>query len=113
MKTTKLPLPIVVNVSGGKRLGVDYDIYIGRYNPFRNLPKSVFANPYVIGRDGTRTEVLQKYENYIRRELVRRPDLIQALRELKGKRLGCWCAPQKCHGDVLIKLLKELEELPS
>ena len=26
---------------------------------------------------------------------------------VKGKRLGCWCKPNKCHGDIIIKLLNE------
>ena len=26
------------------------------------------------------------------------------LHELEGKTLGCWCKPEKCHGDILIKL---------
>lgn len=28
-----------------------------------------------------------------------------ALPELKG-RLGCWCKPEACHGDVLVELLE-------
>jgi hypothetical protein len=51
----------------------------------------------------TLEEVLIEYEKYIRS----RPDLIAALPELRGKRLGCWCAPEPCHGDVLIRLLDE------
>ncbi len=43
------------------------------------------------------------YEVHIRR----RPDLIAALTELAGKRLGCYCKPLPCHGDVLLKLLAE------
>jgi len=27
-----------------------------------------------------------------------------ALPELRGKVLGCWCAPKACHGDVLVSL---------
>ena len=50
---------------------------------------SPFANPFKIGEDGTRDEVLKKYEAYIRA----RPDLLELLPTLKGKVLGCWCAP--------------------
>jgi hypothetical protein len=74
-----------------------YDVYVGR--------PSKWGNPFEIGKDGTRDEVIQKYENWIRTQ----PELMAALPELKGKVLGCWCKPQKCHGDVLIKLLEELE----
>ena len=73
----------------------EFDVYIGR--------GSKWGNPYIIGRDGTREEVIDKYRTYI---VMRRKDLINELEELKGKRLGCWCAPKPCHGDVLITLIK-------
>lgn len=61
---------------------------------------TALGNPYVIGRDGTREEVLAKYEAYLRR----RPDLMARVRELRGKDLLCWCAPKACHGDIIIRL---------
>ncbi len=72
----------------------DYDVYIGR--------GSKWGNPYKIGKDGTREEVIQKYEEYIRNS-----SLIDQIEELDGLTLGCYCKPLPCHGDVLIKLLKE------
>ncbi len=71
-----------------------YDVYIGRGNG------SIWGNPYQIGKDGTREEVIQKYMDY----LLTRPDLISRISELKGKVLGCWCSPLACHGDVLAHL---------
>ena len=65
---------------------------------------SKWGNPFQIGRDGDREQVIRKYEVHIRR----RPDLLAALPELAGKRLGCHCKPKACHGDVLVKLLREL-----
>ncbi len=82
-----------VNDPGG------FDVYIGRAVARRGLPESKWHNPFVVGRDGTRDEVIVLYEEY----LLTRPDLLAALSELKGQRLGCWCAPQACHGDVLAK----------
>lgn len=70
-------------------------VFIGR--------PSIWGNPYVIGYDGTRTEVIEKYEAYMRS----RADLMAALPELKGCNLMCFCSPLPCHGDVLIKLVKE------
>ena len=69
-----------------------FDVYIGR--------PSKWGNPFVIGKDGTRTQVIAKYEAWLRRQ----PALMAALPELRGKVLGCWCAPQPCHGDVLARL---------
>ena len=73
-----------------------HDVYIGR--------PSKWGNPFSIGLDGNREEVILKYEAYIRA----RPDLLKALPELKGKTLGCWCSPHPCHGDVLVKLIEEI-----
>ena len=69
-----------------------YDVYIGR--------PGKWGNPFVIGRDGDRQEVLRKYREWI----VRQPDMLAALPELRGKTLGCWCKPEACHGDVLAEL---------
>lgn len=69
-----------------------HDVYIGR--------PSKWGNPFVIGKDGDRAEVVRMYEAWVRS----RPELMAALPELKGKVLGCWCAPQACHGDVLARL---------
>ena len=71
---------------------VVFDVYIGR--------PSKWGNPFVIGRDGTRDKVIEKYEAYLRAT----PHLMAALPELRGKVLGCWCVPHRCHGDVLARL---------
>lgn len=70
-----------------------YDVYIGR--------PSVWGNPFVIGRDGGRDGVIAKYEEWIK---FTNTDLLKRLPELRGKKLGCWCKPNACHGDVLAAL---------
>ena len=80
-----------------------FDVYIGR--EYEGIPASKWGNPFVIGKDGTRDEVISKYEEWIKGQ----PALMDALPELRGKTLGCWCAPtNRCHGDVLAKLVDEL-----
>jgi hypothetical protein len=69
-----------------------YDTYIGR--------PSKWGNPFQIGRDGDRDEVIEKYRQW----LMGRADLLEQLSELKGKVLGCWCAPRRCHGEILAEL---------
>lgn len=69
-----------------------YDIYIGR--------PGKWGNPYKIGPD-TRETVLEKFEAF----LLSRPDLLEQLSELEGKVLGCWCKPEACHGDILVKYI--------
>lgn len=67
---------------------------------------SKWGNPFEIGPRCTREQAITKYEVYIRR----RQDLLAALHELVGKRLGCYCSPLPCHGDVLVKLITEQQE---
>lgn len=69
-----------------------HDVYIGR--------PSKWGNPFVIGRDSTRADVIRKYEAWIHTQ----PHLLAALPELRSKTLGCWCSPAACHGDVLAQL---------
>jgi Domain of unknown function (DUF4326) len=89
-------MPRVLNF---KRTGApDSAVYIGRAAPRSGLRTSKWANPFRIGRDDTRDEVIARYERWLRDE---RPDLMAALPELRGKDLVCWCAPLACHGDVL------------
>lgn len=73
----------------------EFDVYIGRPGPW--------GNPFEIGKDGTRQEVVEKYADWI----FSQPELIEkAKNELNGKVLACWCAPKLCHGDVLAEIAK-------
>ena len=74
------------------------DVYIGR--------PSRWGNPFVIGTDGDREEVIDKYRAWV----VEQPHLLALIPTLKGKRLACFCAPQPCHGDVLAELAEESGE---
>ena len=72
------------------------DVYIGR--------PSKWGNPFVIGKDGDREQVIAKYRAW----LADQQDLLAALPELRGKRLVCHCHPRPCHGDVLAELADAL-----
>lgn len=71
-------------------------VYIGR--------PSKWGNIFKIGPDGDRKEVIDKYREWI----VTQPQLMADLHELKGKKLGCWCVPDMCHGHVLAELVNAL-----
>jgi hypothetical protein len=65
-------------------------VYVGRPGPW--------GNPFIIGRDGTREEVIARYVDWLHDN----PDVVARVRrELAGKDLICWCAPHACHGHVL------------
>jgi hypothetical protein len=70
-----------------------YDVYVGRPGPW--------GNPFKMGRDGTRDAVVARYRAW----LLAQPELVaKARRDLAGKVLACWCAPEACHGDVLAEI---------
>jgi hypothetical protein len=82
----------------------DYDIYIGRPskwgNPFTHKAGTIahFIVPTV-------EEAVSQYEEWLRQQ----SELLDALLELKGKVLGCWCKPKLCHGDILCKWANWIE----
>lgn len=99
------PLSVSALVVNVKEVGHGgYDVYVGRANVRYGLVASPFANPYRIGRDGDREEVLAKYRAHLETKLQQNPSLREELRALKGKRLGCWCAPLPCHADHLAEI---------
>ena len=100
--------PGIRRVPAGERTTVvhnqrdDYDQYIGRAVPEAGIEASKWGNPFVLENDSDaeRDRVLVKYRAW----LIEEPELMAALGELRGLRLGCWCAPKSCHGDVLAEL---------
>ena len=72
-----------------------FDVFIGR--------GSMWGNPFVLGRDGDRTEVIAKFKKWV----PTNPAIMACLGDLRGKVLGCYCKPKPCHGDVLVELVEE------
>lgn len=113
---TEEKLTTVVNIKTTPDFNINNpdDIYIGRFHqsiPYGILAKSKWYNPYKIGKilfgtNVTREEALALYKDYI----LRNPNLIGSIHELKGKRLGCWCKSLACHGDILAELANNLKE---
>jgi hypothetical protein len=64
---------------------------------------SEFGNPFFLDSDGTRDEVCDGYIEYFKHKR----SLHSKVKDLKGKVLGCHCAPQRCHGDHLKQLADE------
>ena len=58
---------------------------------------SNYGNPFILGQDGDRDEVCDKYAIYF--DL--KTSLHNSVKDLKGKALGCHCFPKRCHGDHL------------
>ena len=94
----------VVNLSSER-----YDVYIGRFSPAKSLEQSVWANPFRIGPDGSRDQVIALYAQYIQNN----PEQMARIPELRGKGLGCWCKPKACHEDILTRLTDGLSLGPA
>lgn len=92
----------IVNIYDKDKSKREYDVYIGRAGQGKN---GYFGNPFLLGLDGSREEVIEKYKTYffkrIAEDIVFRLDVLT----LKGKKLGCFCHPLACHGDVIAKHL--------
>lgn len=81
-------------------------VYIGRRNNRYRLKESIWANHFVIAGGVTRELSLEFYERAIR-VVVRGSREHWNIETLRGKRLACWCSPLACHGDILVKLLRD------
>ena len=104
--------PTVVRLKRSKgKIVQDADVTITRRWSLGgwDLPQSFWANPYsvkIYGRD----EALRLYREHV----LKLPNLDTELEKLSGKRLGCWCHPEPCHGDILVELFCErLPRAPS
>ena len=67
---------------------------------------SIYGNPYVIGRDGTREEVIEKFRRYFYERIKRDEAFLIAVIKLRDQRIGCCCAPDPCHGDIYVEFLE-------
>lgn len=84
-------------------------VYIGRP---RGDAKNKWSNPFSHLVDSkakykvsTRDEAVEAFERMVNRAMEKHPWLRdEIIRELGGKHLVCWCAPARCHGDVLLKI---------
>ena len=76
----------------------EFDVYVGRGSKWGN-PYSHKEGTLAEHVVGSRTEAIQKFEEY----LLSNEELMASLPDLKGKTLGCWCKPKSCHGDILLR----------
>lgn len=65
-----------------------------------------YGNPFRIGPDGDRAEVIRKFKVHFYEKLNLDPMWLGEVLKLEGKRLGCHCKPLACHGDVYVEFLE-------
>jgi hypothetical protein len=98
----------------------DRHIYIGRpgvvfvdgkrFPPASHTSSRLFGNPFKIGKDGLRAKVLASYRRYALERMKTDAEYRDAVLNLKGKILGCWCAPEGCHGDILKEIAETMKK---
>lgn len=94
----------------------DWDVDIGRADNGQSDISNTepgedgwLGNPYKIGEDGDREEVVEHYRHDFKRKIRRDERFRHAVEHLEGKRLACYCVPELCHGDVILQYLDESE----
>jgi hypothetical protein len=92
------PTTELVNVSNYGKEGVRM---IDRDTPF--------GNPFRLEKDGghyTREESVEAYREWFKIKIRADADFREAIEDLQGETLGCWCKPAACHGDVILEYLR-------
>lgn len=57
-----------------------------------------------------RGSTLKKYKEYFDKRIQTDPEFKERIHSLKGKRLGCFCKPHPCHGDIIAEYLDTIAE---
>lgn len=87
---------VVVSLRGPHNNLIEWADAAGLY--MRIDRRTEWGNPFELPADGDRDTVIANYRDHY---LPHKPSLLSKLDTLAGKALGCWCAPEPCHGDVL------------
>lgn len=94
-------LPILTKVAHVKSNAIG--VYCGR--KWGKYSDSLWGNPFHIGKDGTRDEVIERYRKYFYGRIAIDKVFKEETEKLRGKTLLCWCYPKKCHCDVIAEYL--------
>ncbi|WP_235200400.1 MULTISPECIES: DUF4326 domain-containing protein [Pseudomonas] len=106
LRERKIPTRIInlkITKVSNKDAGDHYDVYIGR--------GTLWGNPYQMGKEGTRDEVIAKFAYDFEKRFLKLPEKFdENIEKLRGKTLGCHCKPAACHGDVIANYLNSQDD---
>lgn len=101
----------IINLYKATKEEISISYYVGRNSVFyaekfgftKWIPE--LANPYVVGKHGKRGECVELYRKYLAREIKNNNrDIIDALLQIPDDaKLACFCAPAKCHVEIIIR----------
>ncbi len=83
-----------------------YDVYIGRPGKGQS---GYFGNPF---NEGSQEEKIRLFREHFYKRIKQDREFAKRVHKLKGKRLGCFCKPKLCHGDVIAEYLNGLPDSP-
>jgi hypothetical protein len=83
-----------------------FDVYIGRADRGQD---GYFGNPFRVGHGISRKDAVNGFQKYFAERIEKDTGFKRRILALKGKRLGCFCKPKACHGDVIVDLLNKME----
>ncbi|SUD68498.1 Uncharacterised protein [Pseudomonas putida] len=102
----EIPIRVInlkITKVSNKDMGDSYDVYIGR--------GTLWGNPYQMGKEGTREEVIAKFAYDFDKRFLKLPEKFdENIEKLRGKTLGCHCKPAACHGDVIANYLNSQDD---
>ena len=84
-----------------------FDVYIGRAGRGQD---GFFGNPFRIGPGISREDAIKRFQRYFAERIAKDSEFKRRILALKGKRLGCFCKPNACHGDVIASWLNKMEQ---
>ena len=84
-----------------------FDVYIGRAGREQD---GYFGNPFRIGNGVSREDAVQRSQRYFIDRIEKDSEFKRRVLAVKGKRLGCFCKPKACHGDVIADWLNKMEQ---
>lgn len=84
-----------------------FDVYIGRAGRGED---GYFGNPFRMGSGISREDAVQKFQKYFTERIQKDSEFKRRVLALTGKRLGCFCKPKACHGDVIADWLNKKEQ---
>ena len=106
LREKEIPTRIInlkITKVSNKDNGDSYDVYIGR--------GTIWGNPYQMGKEGTRDEVIAKFAYDFEKRFLKLPEKFdENIEKLRGKTLGCHCKPAACHGDVIANYLNSQDD---
>ena len=106
LREKEIPTRIInlkITKVSNKDNGDSYDVYIGR--------GTLWGNPYQMGKEGTRDEVIAKFSYDFERRFLKLPEKFdENIEKLRGKTLGCHCKPAACLGDVIANYLNSQDD---